>query len=78
MTRVIVDRKAGFCAGVRGAVEGALRVLREKPEADGRSTARIVSYGQLVHNREVTDELCEAGLKTVESLESLCYAFCIV
>ncbi len=35
------------------------------------SSPGIVSYGQLVHNREVTDDLCEAGLKIVESLDRM-------
>jgi len=66
MTRVIVDRNAGFCGGVRRAVRSAGRLL-----SDGPPQARIVSYGQLVHNREVTDALAEQGLQSVASLEDV-------
>jgi (E)-4-hydroxy-3-methyl-but-2-enyl pyrophosphate reductase len=80
MTRVIVDRHAGMCSGVRRAVAQTRSILEERSaeqSRDGRSTAvstsrsGIVSYGQLVHNREVTDDLCEAGLKIVESLDQM-------
>ena len=58
MTRVIVDPNAGFCAGVRRAIRGAERRLAEHP--------RVLSYGQLVHNTEVTDDLAEKGLQNLE------------
>jgi (E)-4-hydroxy-3-methyl-but-2-enyl pyrophosphate reductase len=65
MTRVIVDRNAGFCAGVRRAIRGTKQMLSAKLDsADGR---RVVSYGQLVHNREVTDDLSGRGLEDLES-----------
>jgi len=63
MTRVIVDRNAGFCAGVRRAIRGTEQLLSlESP--GGR---RVASYGQLVHNREVTDGLSSLGLENLES-----------
>ena len=63
MTRVIVDRNAGFCAGVRRAIRGTKQIL-SLPSPDGK---RIVSYGQLVHNEDVTDELSARGLESLES-----------
>lgn len=65
MTRVVVDRNAGFCAGVRRAIRGTNQLLSH-PTPPGR---RIVSYGQLVHNRDVTDDLCERGLQNLDSPE---------
>lgn len=63
MTRVIVDQSAGFCGGVRRAIRSAGKLL-----SDGPTSQRIVSYGQLVHNREVTDALAGEGLRSAASL----------
>jgi 4-hydroxy-3-methylbut-2-enyl diphosphate reductase len=63
MTRVFVDRNAGFCGGVRRAVRETEKLLS--------SNGRIVSYGQLVHNREVTDCLAAQGLESVEELRDV-------
>ncbi len=95
MTRVIVDRNAGLCAGVRRAMRGARRLLGHRasgglnvagsPNAaraavaakssqppagrDGRvAPTRIISYGPLVHNREITDSLQREGLEIAETL----------
>ena len=65
MTRVIVDRNAGFCAGVRRAIRGTERILSQ----DTSTPRRISSYGQLVHNREVTEELSSRGLENLQSPE---------
>ena len=65
MTRVIVDRNAGFCAGVRRAIRGTERRLADHPP----ERKRIVSYGQLVHNSEVTDALRRRGLQNLERAE---------
>jgi 4-hydroxy-3-methylbut-2-enyl diphosphate reductase len=65
MTRVIVDRNAGFCAGVRRAIRGTERKLADGPPAG----KRILSFGQLVHNREVTDDLAGMGLQNLERAE---------
>ncbi|MBN2552515.1 MAG: 4-hydroxy-3-methylbut-2-enyl diphosphate reductase [Spirochaetales bacterium] len=62
-----MDRNAGFCGGVRRAIRGTEKLLSKQLEA--REDRRIVSYGQLVHNREVTDGLSAGGLKPLESLE---------
>ena len=66
MTRVIVDRNAGFCGGVRRAIRSTGKLL-----SDDRKPERIVSYGQLVHNREVTDALAEQGLQSVARPEDV-------
>ena len=65
MTRVIVDRNAGFCAGVRRAVRGTEQILSQ----DASSPGRISTYGQLVHNREVTEQLTARGLENLNSPE---------
>ena len=65
MTRVIVDRNAGFCAGVRRAIRGTKQIL----SPDSQVRGRIAAYGQLVHNREVTDDLSAGGLENLERPE---------
>ena len=65
MTRVIVDRNAGFCAGVRRAIRGTIQTLSQ----DESTQRRISAYGQLVHNREVTEELSARGLNNLKSPE---------
>jgi 4-hydroxy-3-methylbut-2-enyl diphosphate reductase len=65
MTRVIVDRNAGFCGGVRRAIRGTKQIL-SLPSPGG---SRIAAYGQLVHNRDVTDDLSERGLAELDSPE---------
>ncbi len=61
-----MDRNAGFCGGVRRAIRSTGKLL-----ADDRKPERIVSYGQLVHNREVTDALAEQGLQSVARPEDV-------
>ena len=63
MTRVIVDRNAGFCAGVRRAIRGANQMLSQ----DSSKQRRIAAYGQLIHNLEVTEELSARGLGNLEN-----------
>lgn len=77
MTRVIVDRNAGFCEGVRSTIRRTGKLLSHGPTPEhpgspaDRRPRRIVSYGQLVHNREVTDALAEQGLQRAASLEDV-------
>ncbi len=61
-----MDRNAGFCGGVRRAIRSTGKLL-----SDDRKPERIVSYGQLVHNREVTDALAEQGLQSVARPEDV-------
>ena len=53
----------GFCFGVTRAMEMAEKTIREEPNK------QIFSYGQLIHNKGVTDKLKDKGLKIMESLE---------
>ncbi len=53
----------GFCFGVTRAMEMADKIIAEE---QGK---RIYSYGQLIHNKGVTDKLKEQGLNILESLE---------
>ena len=60
--KVIVARGAGFCYGVRRAVDLARRCAAER---DGP----IYSLGPLIHNRQVVEELAGLGVRVIEDLE---------
>jgi 4-hydroxy-3-methylbut-2-enyl diphosphate reductase len=54
-----VARYAGFCAGVAHAVNTVLEKARHTP---------IATLGPLTHNRTVTDDLAEKGVRVIENL----------
>ena len=62
--RVIVAKSAGFCFGVKRAVE---RVYLEAGEG-GRT---IYTYGPIIHNEQVVGELEKLGVKVLNSEEEL-------
>ena len=54
---------AGFCFGVKRAIEMAYAAIKtEHP---------LYSYGQLIHNKTVTDDLAVKGLQITEDLDSM-------
>lgn len=58
-----IAEKAGFCFGVARAV----KIARENA-GDGGSA---VTYGMLIHNRDVTEELKELGVGIVNSVDEI-------
>ncbi len=69
--RVEVAKTAGFCGGVQRAVD----LTSEAAEQAGDTVlAPVYTYGPIVHNQQVVDDLCEKGvhvLQTKEDLEKL-------
>ncbi len=63
MTRVLFDRRAGFCAGVKKAIRGA----REQAGKRGN----VVFYGELIHNPQVIKSLAEEGIRVKYNLEKM-------
>jgi len=63
MTRVLFDRRAGFCAGVKKAIRGARHVAGKR--------GNVVSYGELIHNPEVIKSLAEEGIRVKYDLEEI-------
>lgn len=61
---VIVAKTAGFCFGVKRAVDQVYRQIEE-----GKSP--IYTYGPIIHNEEVVRELEERGVRILESEEEL-------
>jgi len=55
----------GFCFGVTRAVNLVEDILKEE------STEKIFSYGQLIHNKGVTERLHEKGLESTDNLEQI-------
>ncbi len=56
---------AGFCFGVKRAVEKA------QNELELYKGKNVYSYGNIIHNKEVIGKLKEKGLKTITSLEEI-------
>jgi len=55
-------KTAGFCWGVRRAVDLALRVVHER-------TGRILTFGPLIHNRQALDLLHTKGIDQIREQE---------
>lgn len=60
---ILMAKEAGFCFGVKRAVNIAEQTLREK--------GRAFSLGPLIHNPQVVDQLRERGLEPVEGIEGV-------
>lgn len=63
MSKVELAQSAGFCFGVKRAIEMAYNQI-EKNE-------KTYSYGPLIHNKEVTGDLEDKGLSIIESLDEI-------
>ena len=62
--KVIVAKTAGFCFGVKRAVDQVYRQIEEGKKP-------IYTYGPIIHNEEVVRELAEKGVQIVETEEEL-------
>lgn len=62
--KVTVAKTAGFCFGVKRAVDQVYRQIEE-----GR--APIYTYGPIIHNEEVVRELEQKGVRIIENEEQL-------
>ncbi|KAB0576553.1 4-hydroxy-3-methylbut-2-enyl diphosphate reductase [Fusobacterium naviforme] len=64
MASIKIAEKAGFCFGVRKAVE---TVYREAEEARGE----VYTYGPIIHNEEVVKDLERKGVRVLDGPEAL-------
>lgn len=55
---------AGFCFGVKQAIEKAEKAAEERG-------GRIYSMGSLIHNERVTEDLQKKGIEVIESLDDI-------
>ncbi|MBI5098629.1 MAG: 4-hydroxy-3-methylbut-2-enyl diphosphate reductase [Nitrospirae bacterium] len=60
---IIVGKKAGFCFGVKRAIDIAFNLAKESKKG-------IYTYGPLIHNPQVVSELKQKGINTTEALHS--------
>lgn len=65
--KVILAKNAGFCFGVRRAVNMAKAAAEELRKTD--PLACVYTYGELIHNTTVVNELRESGIVPIESLD---------
>ncbi len=69
--KAVLAGTAGFCFGVKRAVDTVEEILKRenlKPERDRR---RIYTYGEIVHNDTVVDRFRQAGVSIIGSKEEL-------
>lgn len=65
-------RYAGFCYGVKRAVETTKKLKQENPDKD------IYVLGELIHNSQVINELKQLGIKTVDELPENGSGICVI
>ena len=63
---------AGFCYGVKRAVETVKKLKAENPERN------ICVLGELIHNSHVIEELNSLGIKTLAELPERGNGICVV
>ena len=61
--KIIVAKKAGFCFGVKRAIDIAFNLAKESKKG-------IFTYGPLIHNPQVVEELRQKGINTTDDLYS--------
>lgn len=60
---IILGKTAGFCGGVKNAVEKTEAILNESREKP------VFCLGNIVHNKQVVDSLTRKGLKVIDNIE---------
>lgn len=68
MKTIVRAENAGFCFGVKQAIEKAELAAEETVSAAGKP-GRIFSMGPLIHNERVTGELEAKGIQIISSLD---------
>lgn len=63
---------AGFCYGVKRAVETAVKLKEENPDKN------IYILGELIHNTDVINELDKMGIKTIYEVPKSGNGICII
>ena len=58
---IITAKSAGFCFGVNRAIEACYNEIEKG--------GRIVTYGPLIHNKNVNKDLANKGVKSVDTLD---------
>ena len=61
--KILIAKDAGYCFGVRDAVDMAYDVSKEE--------GAVYMLGDIVHNEKVVSDLNESGANVVKSLDSV-------
>lgn len=61
--KINIARKAGFCFGVKRAIDITFNLAKEDNKG-------LYTYGPLIHNPQVVEELKQKGVMTVDDLRS--------
>jgi len=64
MKKVTVAKSAGFCFGVKRAVEMVYEQVHT-------SRQQVYTYGPIIHNEEVVNDLTSKGVKVINTMEEL-------
>ncbi len=59
---ILVGKSAGFCYGVKRAVDGAVQEITNTKEP-------VCCLGEIVHNKQVIKKLEDLGIKCIETIE---------
>ena len=65
---VIIGKTSGFCYGVKNAVEQTRKQLIEQLIEDKTNQKTIYCLGELVHNKQVIENLEKQGMQVIEKL----------
>ena len=68
--RVTVDENAGFCYGVRRAVEAAFEAAEQRRD--------VWCLGKLIHNGDCMERLHRKGVRTAETPEEIPEGACVI
>jgi 4-hydroxy-3-methylbut-2-enyl diphosphate reductase len=60
---ILVAKNAGFCMGVRNAMEKVMKKLEESPDT------KLYTYGPLIHNTQVVQHLEERGVMSIDDFK---------
>ena len=68
---VVLAKSAGFCFGVERAVDAVYRVLEEEEQKNPKDRLPIYTYGAIVHNEKIVENLESRGVHVLKSKEEL-------
>ena len=60
---IITGKNAGFCFGVKRAVEGSLNEIN--------NSKKVYCLGELVHNKEVINKIEESGITVISNIDEI-------
>ena len=68
---VVLAKSAGFCFGVERAVDAVYRVLEEEEKKNSKNRLPIYTYGAIVHNEKIVENLESRGVHVLKNKEEL-------